>query len=82
MTSVRDWCPHCRETGWACTCGKPAATSPMTTPQNLEGVIELGGRLRQTSYRGYTIRGQECCADLMLRAADMIERLSSDTRND
>jgi hypothetical protein len=63
-------------------------TSPMTTPQNLEGVIELVGRLRAAARNVELARERASAGYLagwehldMRNAADMIERLSSDTRN-
>ena len=34
MSSARDYCPGCNETGWACTCRKPA-TNPMKHSEEL-----------------------------------------------
>jgi hypothetical protein len=30
MTSIRDYCPDCRETGWACKCRTPDAQPSST----------------------------------------------------
>lgn len=52
MTSIRDWCPKCDETGWACRCGKVEAP-PMTQHPDqaeLKDSIALGVSEQVSTY--------------------------------
>lgn len=51
MTSVRDWCPDCKETGWACRCRHNIPDDPAAM-----GAIEAikVERKRQIEAEGWT----------------------------
>lgn len=76
MTSIRDWCPDCKETGWACKCGgssTPAAPLPRKAltmgndPDDMgifEGYGEFDGRYATPSITDDGIGDEGLVAEL------------------
>jgi hypothetical protein len=77
MTSIRDWCPDCNETGWACKCRE--RTNPMPDQARREAADlpaispSLVARLRgRAAWYRDAYPGAVKTPELLIEAADAL----------